>query len=325
MLKYLVVQLDDASVSFCHYNRGLGKCVIDTDVLKKALLWSMTENLTVQFLYPDYQLPAEYKDIIDDIDHADIVSSTCEDKELLDNADVVVFDTWAAINCFTFTQSQAYVIRTSFADLFANGDILNSILPKVSRLNVVITDVQNLTTDIEQMYSKFLDNLNEKICQEHKNKHYVQVNISTDRILLDAMNNCGAGDETITLAPDGKFYICPGFYLDGASNVGDIVNGLDIKNSQLYKLKYAPICRCCDAYQCRRCIWLNRMLTYEVNTPSHEQCVVAHIERNASVRLLNELKNFSTFDLEKEIKPTDYLDPFDKIWYGNQNHNTQIK
>jgi hypothetical protein len=67
------------------------------------------------------------------------------------------------------------------------------------------------------------------------------------------------------------------------------------------------------------------MLTYEVNTPSHEQCVVAHIERNASVRLLNELKNFSTFDLEKEIKPTDYLDPFDKIWYGNQNHNTQIK
>jgi CXXX repeat peptide maturase len=291
----------------------MGHHMIELNILKKALFWSMKENLTVQFLYPDYQLSADYKSVIADIDHADIVSSTCEDKELLDNADVVVFDTWAAINYFTFTQSQAYVIRTSFADLFTNGALLNTILPRVSRLNVVITDVQNFTSNKEQRYSQFLDNLNEKIYQEYKNNHGVQINILTDRIMLDTMNNCGAGDETITLAPDGKFYICPGFYLDGASNVGDIKNGLDIKNPQLYKLSYAPICRICDAYQCRRCIWLNKQSTLEVNTPSHEQCVMAHIERNASRKLLAKIRELGTFMPDKDIPEITYLDPFDKL------------
>lgn len=55
--------------------------------------------------------------------------------------------------------------------------------------------------------------------------------------MLDRMNNCGAGDTTITLAPDGKFYICPAFYLENQEDalgdlkhsIGDLDNGLDIK------------------------------------------------------------------------------------------------
>lgn len=314
MLKYLIVQLDDTSVSFCHYNNDKTKpALLDIDALKNALIWSMKENLTVQFLYPDYQLSADYKNVIADIDHADIVSSTCEDKELLDNADVVVFDTWDAINQFTFTQSHAYVIKASFANLFTNGALLHTILPRVSRLNVVITDVPNFNSDIEHLYSQFLDNLNEKIYQEYKDNHSIQVNILTDRMVLDSMNNCGAGDGTITLAPDGKFYICPGFYFDGESNVGDIVNGLDIKNPQLYKISHAPICRICDAYQCRRCIWLNRKTTLEVNTPSHEQCVLSHIERNASRKLLAKIREIGTFLPDKDIPEIAYLDPFEEV------------
>jgi CXXX repeat peptide maturase len=283
------------------------------DAIKNALVWSMKENLTVQFLYPEFQLSEDYKDAIADIAHADIVPSSCEDKELLKNADVVVFDTWDAIDQFTFSHRQVYVIRTSFTDLFTNVALLNTILPRVSRLNVVITDVLNFTPDIEHRYSQFLDNLNEKIYQEYKNDHGVQINILTDRMLLDTMNNCGAGDEIITLAPDGKFYICPGFYLDGASNVGDIENGLDIKNPQLYKLSYAPICRICDAYQCRRCIWLNSKTTLEANTPSHEQCVMSHIERNASRKLLAQIREIGTFLPGKDIPKIAYLDPFEEV------------
>jgi CXXX repeat peptide maturase len=314
MLKYLIVQLDNLSISFCHYNNdSTTHALIDLEDLRSAISWSMKENLMVQFLYPDFQLSADYKDVIACIDHADIVSSTCEDKELLANADVVVFDTCGAISHFTLLQSQAYVIRTSFAELFNDGTVLQAILPKVSRLNVVITDILNFTSDIAQAYSQFLDNLNEKIYQEYKNHHCVQVNILTDRMMLDAMNNCGAGDETITLAPDGKFYICPGFYLEGAYSVGDIKGGLDRKNSQLYKISNAPICRICDAYHCRRCIWLNQKTTLEVNTPSHEQCVMTHIERNASRRLLAQLRSIGAFLSSNEIPQITYIDPFDQI------------
>lgn len=314
MLKYLIVQLDDTSVSFCHYNNGNTKPrLISLDILKKTLFWSMKENLTVQFIYPDYPLPADYKNVIADIDHADIVSSTCEDEDLITNADFVVFDTWAAINYFPFTNNQAIVIRTSFADLFSNGAFLNTILPKVSRLNVVITDIENFTAEVENRYAEFLENLNEKIYQEYKNNHGIQINISTDKMMLDSMNNCNAGVESITLAPNGKFYICPGFYLDGSSEVGDVDNGLNIKNPQLYQLEHAPICRVCDAWHCKRCVWLNRNLTLEVNTPGREQCVMAHIERNASRRLLNKIREIGTFLPDKEIAEIDYLDPFEKI------------
>jgi CXXX repeat peptide maturase len=71
-------------------------------------------------------------------------------------------------------------------------------------------------------------------------------------------------------------------------------------------------CRRCDAYQCRRCIWLNRKLTREVNTPSHEQCVVAHLERNASrILLANIRKANPNFLAETKIEEIDYLDPFE--------------
>ena len=148
-----------------------------------------------------------------------------------------------------------------------------------------------------------------------------QLNLLTDRMILKEMNNCGAGDTTITLAPNGKFYICPAFYYEDEGDfIGDIsapdfrcVEDLDIKNRQLYKLEFAPICRHCDGYQCKRCIWLNRKTTLEVNTPSHEQCVVAHLERNVSRVLLKKIRKHGIFLPEQEdIKELDYLDPFDK-------------
>ena len=65
------------------------------------------------------------------------------------------------------------------------------------------------------------------------------------------------------------------------------------------------------AYQCKRCIWLNRKMTLEVNTPSHEQCVTAHLERNASRDLLQEIRKSGRFLQGREIMEIDYLDPFD--------------
>ena len=139
--------------------------------------------------------------------------------------------------------------------------------------------------------------------------------------MLSEMNNCRAGETTITLAPNGNFYICPAFYYDNMDDsVGDVNNGLFIPNQHLYKLDYAPICCHCDAYQCKRCIWLNRRMTLEVNTPSHEQCVAAHLERNASLKLLRNLQRNGNVFLEHEIKEINYLDPFENKAQWNQEN-----
>lgn len=314
MLKYLIVQLDDTSTSFCHYNNiSTEKRLIEPEVLEKGVLWAMKENLTIQYLYPDYKLPDEYRKIINRTYHADIVSNKCTATDLVKNADVVVFDNWEELSKYNFIEKQAYVIRTTLTDLLDNENTLSAILPKLNRLNVTITDIAGFSR--ENDYKVLLEKLVDVVAEEYKKGHNVQLNILTDRILLNSMNNCNAGVESITLAPDGKFYVCPAFYCDNRDrfSIGDVDSGLDIKNPQLYRLDHAPICRNCDAWQCRRCVWINRKLTLEVNTPGHEQCVMAHLERNASRKMLNNLVRVGLYISEKEIPAINYLDPFEDL------------
>ena len=314
MLKYLIIPLANDAVSFCHYEKGnKSDGLIELKMLKKAIFWAMTENVNVQFVYPDREIPSEYKAVIDTIDHAKIVGPHSEDKVLTDEADIVVFEDWKGLDTFKYQSGKSYVIRTDKSDLFENADVIKSLFPKLDRLVVVITDIDKFQESDFQKYEAFLNAMIPVVKEEYGKGHPLHFNLLTDRMLLDKMNNCNAGDESITLAPDGKFYICPAFYLDGCKPVGDLGNGLDIKNQQLYRLDHAPICRKCDAWQCRRCVWLNCKTTLEVNTPSHEQCVVAHIERNASRKLLEEIRTLGEFLPEKEIKEIDYLDPFDII------------
>lgn len=328
MLQYLIILLDDTSTSYCHYdNNNVKSKLISLDDLKAGIFYAMKENLMIQFVYPDFELPQAYKEVINTIDHSVIVSSLCEDSELKKNADVVVMHDWTAIEWMKFNTDTSYVLRTSKSDLFDRYRFLVAVIGKVSRLNIVITDVESFTDEDFETYKNVLSSFSEEIEKMYVDGKSPQLNLLTDRMMLDKMNNCNAGWENITLAPDGKFYVCPAFYhaqqADGSETsigevcekvycIGDLKSGLDIKNPQLYRLDHAKLCRNCDAYQCKRCIWVNRKTTCEVNTPSHEQCVVAHLERNASRVLLNNIRKHGTFLPGKgEIKEIEYLDPFD--------------
>ncbi len=308
MLQYLVILLDDTSTSFCHYSvNKKERRLISLDHLRQGIRFGMVENLMIQFVYPDYALPQDYLDVIDTIDHSNI-----KPMALLDNdTDIVVLNSWDYDA--SKLEDDVVVLRTGWKHLNENHDKLKDLLGMVQRLNVVITDVERMSDSDREQYKAVLASLGKEVEQLYVDGKSPQFNLLTDRMILTEMNNCNAGDTTITLAPNGKFYICPAFYYnDENDNVGNIENGLDIKNKQLYKLDHAPICRKCDAWQCRRCIWLNRKTTLEVNTPSHEQCVAAHLERNASRELMLSLRSKGTFLPDKEeIKELTYLDPFE--------------
>lgn len=318
MIQYIVVLLDDTSVSFCHYcNDRQERRLMPLDTLKTAIVYAMKENLNVQFVYPDYPLPQDYDDVIESINHVKIKPS-----KVPAGADVVVFNSIAEAKDFAqyAIDNVSYVIRTEYRQMFARVSDIIPLLGKMKRLNIVITDMENFSNDDFKAYSNTLQKFSEEIEAIYVGGSTIQLNLLTDRMMLDKMNNCGAGETCITLAPDGKFYICPAFYVTkeedaiGSLNtsVGSLKDGLNIKNSRLYKLDHAPLCRKCDAYQCKRCVWLNRKTTFEVNTPSHEQCVVAHLERNASRELLMSIRKHGTFLPDyKDIDEITYLDPFD--------------
>lgn len=312
MLKYIIIQTCNSATSFCHYDNNVRTDkTIELETLKQALLWSMKENLNVQFVLPDNRLPLQYERVMDTVESTKIASAK---SEYAHEADVVIFNGWADFANFSFKKDVAYVVRTTFSELRYNKDILCEILPRIDRLNLVLIDIAQMSDDRKDAYSKLLDVIGESVKKEYLAEHPVQLNLLTDRLMLTGMNNCNAGWESITIAPDGKFYICPAFYFDDKTeSVGNLAGGLDIKNKQLYRLDHAPICRNCDAWHCRRCVWLNRQLTLEVNTPSHEQCVTAHLERNASARLLANLRKDHLLSSDLILTEETILDPMEKI------------
>lgn len=321
MLTYLIILLDDTSVSFCHYDvAGKESHLIDIETLRRGIVWAMKENLNIQFVYPDYHLPEEYRTVIETIDHTKIGPVGCGER-----LDVIVTedisgegDTLSIVgNEADMNESCTYVWRTTLKELNQQVNDVLTALSSIRRLNLVMTGIETWKQEEYDCYKDILNMLVDGVLELFKQGKNPQLNILTDRLSIGHMNNCGAGESSVTLAPDGRFYICPAFYNgqhdDGVNKGLSIETGvLTIPNQQLYRLDYAPICRVCDAFHCRRCVWMNERLTYDVNTPSHQQCVVAHLERNASRRLQQKMLAVGIrMEETKEIPEVDYLDPFE--------------
>lgn len=325
MLQYLVILLDAAATSYCHYEAaGRTASPIATETLEAAIRFAMRENLNVQFVYPAHELPTYVDELVETVDHTKIKPARASRT---DDADVIVINGWTEWEVCSLRTGVSYVLRTDKQGFFGHASEVTNRLKELTRLNVVLTDVETFTDADFRHYADALDTLADEIVNLCATGRMPQVNVLTDRLFLDKMNNCGAGLTQLTLAPDGKFYLCPAFYgsadsSDGMADkknwqadsfdAGRLATGPQVKNAQLYRLDHAPLCRRCDAWQCRRCVWLNLRTTFEVNTPSHEQCVVAHTEREASRRLLEKLHQAGiSLPGTKEIKKITYLDPFD--------------
>ena len=307
MLTHLVILLDDTSPSYCHYDVSLKEQrLIGLDDLKSGILFAMKENLNVQFVYPNYALPEEYAEVIESIDHTKI-----KPESQADDADVIIITNWKD-SITDVANNSTCIIRGSRKEILDNAEQLRALMSRISRLNVVLTDVERFSDNDIDSYKNQLNDIADDLFSIIKSGKSLQVNLLTDRMMLEKMNNCNAGVNNVTLAPNGKFYLCPAFYYDNSQDdVGDLKEGLKIKNQQLLRLDHAPICRNCDAYQCKRCVWLNAKLTLDNNTPSHQQCVVAHSERNASRDLLEKFNNNGIIlNNAQKIEEKTELDPF---------------
>ena len=310
MLTHLIILLDDTSVSYCHYEVTRAEHrLISIENLKAGIMFAMKENLNVQFVYPDYDLPSDYADVIETTDHSKVMPIS-----MSHNADVVVLEEWQNLSD-NVVENKTCLLKASRHELAQGKELIKKLFDKAARLNIVVTDVESfMDKDIDE-YKRLLNSLADYMLDSFHKGKTPQMNLLTDRIFLHEMNNCNAGYSNVTLAPNGKFYLCPAFYYEDESHsVGDLKAGLYIKNQQLLNIDHAPICRICDAFQCKRCIWLNNRLTMDLNTPSHQQCVIAHIERNASRELVEKLgKDGLRLKGSQTIEELNELDPFNNV------------
>ena len=307
MMKYLVILLSSSSTSYCHYSHSNSEeDLISLESLKEGIRYAFLENLSIQVVFPDFRLPNEHLARLSNLECVKIGSC----KSPVD-ADILVLEGLDALNEVVLCKDKSYVIRTSKNSFLSNYGNLIKLQDYPQRISVVFTDVESFKEADFLAYQNAVAEIEKSIENEFEKGHFPQLNIITDRLFLETMNNCGAGAESITLAPDGNFYLCPAFFYDGGNAVGSPASGLSIPNGYLYKLGTSPMCRNCDAYNCRRCVWLNQKLTWEVCIPSHQQCVISHIERNASKVLRDSLAAKNPNCELPDITEISYLDPFD--------------
>ena len=314
MLKYLLIILGNDSTSFCYYKNKTEKKseFIPVNTLKDAIDFANKNNLFINFLCGNERLPDKYEKLIDSIDHVKIVPLSLGNA--YDNSMIIMESgEMDSISGLKKVSNSNIILRLEKKDLSRFSEIFNSLSGKFKRLNLNLIDIYDYTAEDIEEYKKQLEKISENVISKYKKNESFEMNFLSDRLLLNKMNNCNAGIEHVTIAPNGKFYICPGFYYDDVKDdIGDIKNGINIKNGQLLDLNNAPICSICDAYQCKRCVYLNKRITMELNTPSFQQCVLSHHERNASKRILDILKNtpgFTSFDNINLIEEINYVDP----------------
>ena len=314
MLKYLVILLDDSSVSYCHYESGKDSNLMPLDTLQKGILFAMKNDLKIQYVLPQNELPQTYIDAINSMFNDNIGSI---EQENLSSVIVIEGMEELSQKIDLLDTSKRYIVRTNISKKIEKYEILKDAFDRNVSVNIVYKDVETLTDDKKDAYSAILNELGKYLKGIILSGGNVNTNLLTDRIALDEMNNCGAGDTTVALAPNGKFYPCPAFYYDNDSyrELGNIETGLNIRNKNLFTLKGSPLCRTCDAFHCKKCVWLNKKLTLEINIPSRQQCIMAHIERNASKELLDSFHQANLLET-RTIDAIDYIDPFDV--YKNQ-------
>lgn len=182
-----------------------------------------------------------------------------------------------------------HTIAMTFEEFYARAEHLPlEDSSPAARLNVMLHDYRGFDAEA---YRAALSRLKDRVLDQWRNERKIRLNILTDPASLRNVKECGAGTQSVTLAPNGRYYICPAFYYaDPQDSIGSVETGWDIPDHKLLRRDHAPLCRACRLNACTRCIFENRASTGEHNTPSYEQCQKAHVELEASRQFYKELK-----------------------------------
>lgn len=307
--QHLYLIMSDDCIENCTYTSSkISNISMNRNIVKKAIEF-MNKNFYKPVLLHSKNIEnLDYLDLFQN-NKVDILSADL-DGSIKSNNKIVVY-TKDTIDVETSTSNCIFNIKSEDISLLAK--LTDKLFHKATRINLNLILETNLFD--YKLYENQLNQIIEQLILYFQRGEKREINIITDRLFLNKMENCNFGVYNYALAPNGKFYICPAFYFnDPETSIGSLEDGISIKNAHLLKLEYSPICSSCDAYHCSRCLHLNKKLTSQTNTPSSLQCKISHLEREASRKFIDRL---SILNSEYKdiciIEEIDYSDPLEKI------------
>ena len=316
--KHALVILETGAVPFCYYENPRFHSSAEPQWMPAGLLAGIVrharkEQISLTFLLGKARPPAKLERLIDA--HAKIVPLSLE-KLYPDGVLVLDADEASAFPELSRSLDRNVILRVGRHNLKKCGALFESLAGKFKRLSIHLVGMEYFTPADFAVYEKELRKMRTALSQLYRDGQAIEVNVLTDRIMLTSMRNCDAGVKHFTVAPNGKCYICPAFYCDDENSfIGafDGKSGFSVKPVAGVDLPSGPLCSRCDAYHCKRCVFLNKTTTLELNVPSEQQCTVAHIEREASRQLLIDLGSAEPFHRMPRIAELNYRDPLELI------------
>lgn len=147
--------------------------------------------------------------------------------------------------------------------------IIDQLTEYHNRINIVKRDVCFWDDSAFNLYKEFI-----VYCNESGIKDKVSINI------LDHENReCLAGISEFTLAPNGKIYICPGFFFeDSAQSVGNLANGINAEALRLLQRSKSSQCIHCSSTHCVRCSLSGLKSHGLLNKPALWNCKIHALE-----------------------------------------------
>lgn len=310
--RQMYFMLGDKCAKLCsNYTIGDSKCLMSKEVILQGLekasqefyqpyfLHSQNEN--VISIFGDLELQKKLEehiikhivpysvaigtDLLDFIKISDVIFTVCgQDIDIIQNTDVR--------NC---------ILLINHNEIINIGKWVEKIIPYFERINLKC-DLTNITE--LKIYEEQLHIIETVLLNQYRNGHFCEFSVLTDKLYMDDMDNCYAGEKNVSLAPDGNYYTCPAFYYQNEKQKVEYT---------MTKIEHSPICRECDAYQCERCVFLNKERTLEYNIPSELQCLKAHAERKITIHLQEELSSQFPELKTQHIKSVNYDDPCAKV------------
>ncbi|KAA5806826.1 radical SAM protein [Thermoanaerobacterium thermosaccharolyticum] len=309
--QYLLLLTSDDVVPHCiYYNKKSTNNMMDKNLIIKGLNFAQQNNMIPAFIgynkFINNELKAgDYLIFIDWENYKNnFISKVCNKNSIIIYDGDIREVNNKIDNCILFISKQ------ELDKLYTNIERASLI---TKRINIIIKDLMLWNENDIKIYNNQLDKVNILITNLYKSGFTFEINILTDLLYLKTMCDCGAGIDNFTLAPNGKIYYCPAFYFDNPDDyIGTIESGIDFDNIPIKSAKGSPGCKNCDAFHCRRCIYLNKKFTNEFNIPPKIQCIISHIERNKSKELQRKLMSEDLMKFSNVISDIDYLDPLEK-------------
>ena len=298
--KFLYIMTRDDITPHCNYrNTRHASDSMKDAVLERSLEFCKVEGFIPVFLgTPPVGIPGDRYLSIAGADEAGALPNS-----------ILVFDNRAtgslktSGNCILLIDREHLDTLSEFAEkLFVSSD----------RVNIVLEDTEQWNDQHLSLYERELTEVAGAVRRSYEAGRIIEANVLTDLWFLSGMCNCDAGEKSFVVAPNGKIYLCPAFYFDCPEQyVGALETGINIKNPELLRSESSLYCKSCDVFSCRRCKYLNKRLTGEINIPSRMQCLVSHVERRISMELQNELIGAGLLTPRNVLRPVSYSDPLE--------------